>query len=101
MSKNTKSASTSAAETLDMTCEFLIRRHGSNTGNQPMTDVSAVAIVTAADEESAMRIARANVECYANQHLEAVEFEDCDADEWNSVVDMSAYDSVCFDADDE
>lgn len=70
--------------------DWLIRRHGSNAANQPMTPAAAVGIVTDADEAAARRIAGEEINCYANQHLELVSYADCDSDEWNSVLERDA-----------
>lgn len=85
--------------------DWLIRRHGSNAANQPVTPVAAVGIVSAADYETARRVAGENVNCYANQYLELVSLADCDAEEWNDVLSRDAElqsvgePGIVFDAD--
>jgi len=69
---------------------FLIYRNGSNAANQSMCDRMAVAIVTAAYEDEARRIAEENVNFYANQTSEAVAEEEADKDDWNEVAVMAA-----------
>ena len=68
---------------------FLIYRNGSNATNQSMCDRMGVAIVTAADEDEARRIAEENVLFYANQTSEAVTEEEADADDWNEVSQLA------------
>lgn len=75
--------------------DWLVRRHGSNAANQSMTPVKAVAIVTHATREEALGVANANVDCYANQHLEVVAFEDANGDEWNEVAQRDAELTAC------
>lgn len=85
--------------------DWLIRRHGSNAANQSMTPVMAVGIVSDCDYDTARRVAADRVNCYANQYLELVSFEDCDADEWNDVNERDATlracgeDSIIYDAE--
>jgi hypothetical protein len=67
---------------------FMIKRHGSNGANQPMTQESTVAFVEADSEDEARERARkCGVTVYNNQQLEAISFEDADADEWNAAAE--------------
>lgn len=72
---------------------YLIYRHGSNAANQSMTPVAAVAIVDAASEADAIRIAGENLTCYNNQFFEAVLEADLDenqCEDWNEIGSRDA-----------
>ena len=72
---------------------FLIYRHGSNAANQSMTETAAVAIVDAANEDDAKKIAGENLTCYNNQHFEAVAESDLteeQCEDWNEVSSRDA-----------
>lgn len=70
---------------------WLIYRHGSNAANQSMTPVMPVCIVNGASD-GLKAIARVvdEIVVYNNQFLSAVAEEECDADEWDSIVTDSA-----------
>jgi len=72
---------------------FLVYRHGSNAANQPMTPDAAVAIIDAADKAEARKVARDNINCYANQFLSFVAEEEMteeQMEDWNEVSNRDA-----------
>lgn len=70
---------------------WIIYRHGSNAANQHMTQVMPVCIVDGAETaEQAKDRAAESITVYCNQHLSAVSEEDCESEDWNSVVTDSA-----------
>ncbi len=54
--------------------EFIIKRHGSNGANQPMTQTHVLGIVWAKTADEAKTIASEEFTCYANQYFEAIEY---------------------------
>jgi hypothetical protein len=54
--------------------EFIIKRHGRNGANQPMTQTHVLGIVWAKTADEAKTVASEKWTCYANQYFEAIDY---------------------------
>jgi len=52
---------------------WIVKRHGSNAANQPMTSVMVLGTVAAVDDAAAKLAAEEMWGCYANQHFEVID----------------------------
>lgn len=69
---------------------YVVRRHGSNGANQPMTPVMALGLVTASNRAEAEAKASEIHTCYANQQLELVPASRASQGEINEAIENDA-----------
>ena len=69
---------------------FLIKRHGSNSANQPVCQVAVLGIVEAESFAEARQLATQQFGCYNNQHLEILGEDEASTEGWNEAVELSA-----------